>query len=64
MIGICGLPKSGKSSLLLAIMGLILKSKGERSTVGTFAYVEQDPVILNDTLANNITFGREMDNTR
>ncbi|GLV43739.1 Multidrug-Resistance like Protein 1 [Carabus blaptoides fortunei] len=64
LIGICGLPESGTSSLLLAIMGLILKSKGERRTVGTFAYVKQDPVILNDTLANNITFGNDMDTTR
>lgn len=55
---------SGRSSLLLAIMGLLIKSKGKRYTLGHFAYINQDPLIFNDSVKNNILFGNELDSQR
>lgn len=52
---------SGKSSLLATIMRECELKKGELAINGTIAYVEQEPFILSDTLKENITLGKEVD---
>ena len=70
--GISGDSGSGKSTLLLLILQLIEQQKGEvimdgiaivkgnkRAYQKSFAYVGQEVFILQDTIKNNICFGRE-----
>ncbi|KAJ2612637.1 ATP-binding cassette glutathione S-conjugate transporter ycf1, partial [Coemansia sp. RSA 1804] len=52
---------TGKSSLLLSICGEVEKTKGTGSVHGTITFMEQKPWILNDTIRNNILFGRKYD---
>jgi len=49
---------SGKSSLGLALLGEMVKSKGEVTVGGTIAYVSQQAWILNATVRDNILFGQ------
>lgn len=58
MIGRIG---SGKSSLLATILGETIVTSGHVKTRGSLAYVEQEPCILSDTVRNNITFGKPLD---
>lgn len=59
MIGICGESESGKTSLLLAIMGLLRKTNGHRLVDGEFAYVSEDAIIFDKSLKDNILFGKD-----
>lgn len=61
MYAIVGQVGSGKSSLIHAILGEMHKVEGEVCLDGSVAYVAQTPWILNDTLRNNITFGKKFD---
>ncbi|XP_033096066.1 multidrug resistance-associated protein 5-like [Anneissia japonica] len=64
LLGICGSVGCGKSSLLSAILSFAVKTEGSVAIDGSFAYVSQQAWIINDTLCNNILFGKEMDQER
>lgn len=50
---------SGKSALLQGLINNMHKTNGEVFVGGSVAYVEPEPVILSDSIKNNITFGKE-----
>ncbi|KAF8936499.1 hypothetical protein BGZ47_009465 [Haplosporangium gracile] len=51
----------GKSSLISALMGEMYKKQGTIKVYGDLAYVPQQPWILNATVQENITFGKQFD---
>ncbi|XP_077589032.1 ATP-binding cassette sub-family C member 5 [Stigmatopora nigra] len=59
LVGICGGVGSGKSSLLTALLGQMTLLEGNVAASGGFAYVSQQAWILNDSLKENILFGKE-----
>ncbi|XP_078514280.1 ATP-binding cassette sub-family C member 5-like isoform X2 [Lissotriton helveticus] len=61
LIGICGSVGSGKSSLILAILGQMNLLQGTISASDSFAYVAQQAWIFNATLRENILFGELYD---
>lgn len=58
MMAITGSVGSGKSSLLMAILGELPAVNGTISFSGTIAYVPQIPWIFSGTIRENILFGR------
>ena len=52
---------SGKSSLIYALLKNLYKLRGEIGLNGSVALIPQEPFLLNDTLKNNIIFGKEYD---
>ncbi|KAF9199460.1 hypothetical protein BGZ49_010396 [Haplosporangium sp. Z 27] len=54
----------GKSSLVGALLGEMYKYSGSVRSFGSLAYVSQSAWILNDTVRNNILFGRPYDKQR
>ena len=52
---------SGKSSLLSALLGDMIRLEGEVKIKGSVAYVAQQAWIQNATLSENILFGKELD---
>ncbi|KAJ2385955.1 hypothetical protein GGI05_004534, partial [Coemansia sp. RSA 2603] len=61
LAAVIGKVGSGKSSLLSAILGDMVKVSGNVSIRGSIAYVPQQPWIINATLQDNILFGHELD---
>ncbi|KAM3866788.1 ATP-binding cassette sub-family C member 5 [Diretmus argenteus] len=61
LVGICGSVGSGKSSLLSALLGQMTLLEGNVAASGGFAYVSQQAWILNESLKENILFGKEYD---
>ncbi|CAG2107605.1 unnamed protein product [Medioppia subpectinata] len=61
LVAIVGQVGSGKSSLLSAILGDMIKTDGIVNMNGTIAYVPQQAYIMNTTLKSNILFSKEMD---
>jgi len=61
---IIGKVGSGKSSLLLSILGEIPISKGALRRQGTISYVEQEIMLFSGTIRENILFGKEYDPQR
>eukprot|EP00794_Sanderia_malayensis_P020178 gene20178-22153_t len=61
LAAIVGPVGSGKSSLLMAILGELAPEQGSVNMVGKVAYVSQEAWIFNGTLKNNITFGQKLD---
>ena len=61
MMVVIGHVGSGKSSLLATIMKECQIKSGQLGMHGTVAYVEQEPFILSDTIKENITLGKEVD---
>ncbi|PQM42316.1 putative ABC transporter C family member 15 [Prunus yedoensis var. nudiflora] len=60
-VAVCGSVGSGKSSLLLSILGEIPKISGAGAKVyGTKAYVSQSAWIQTGTIRDNVLFGKEM----
>ncbi|VDN24064.1 unnamed protein product [Cylicostephanus goldi] len=55
---------SGKSSLLLAILGEMTQLDGLRKVGGTVAYVSQSAWILNQTVRANILYGLDYERNR
>lgn len=55
---------SGKSSLLMAILGEIPTTEGKIKVHGRTAYVSQIPWIFSGSIRDNIVFGRPFDDTR
>uniref|UniRef100_A0A8C7XM79 ATP-binding cassette sub-family C member 5 n=1 Tax=Oryzias sinensis TaxID=183150 RepID=A0A8C7XM79_9TELE len=64
LVGICGGVGSGKSSLLSALLGQMTLLGGKVASSGDFAYAAQQAWILNDTLRNNILFGKEFNSKK
>jgi ABC-type multidrug transport system fused ATPase/permease subunit len=64
LVVVAGRVGSGKTSLLHGILGELHKLSGSAVIRGSVAFVSQAPFILNDTLKNNILFGRELDQAR
>ena len=52
----------GKSSLLSALLGDMKRTRGVANMYGRVAYVAQQAWIQNNTLADNITFGKRFNN--
>ncbi len=52
----------GKSSLLSALLGDMKRTRGVANLYGRVAYVAQQAWIQNNTLADNITFGKRFNN--
>ncbi|KAJ1721350.1 hypothetical protein LPJ61_006053, partial [Coemansia biformis] len=61
LVAVTGKTGSGKSSLLLSICGELAMTEGTGKAVGSIAYLEQSPWIMNDTMRANVLFGREYD---
>uniref|UniRef100_A0A671K8I4 ATP-binding cassette sub-family C member 5 n=1 Tax=Sinocyclocheilus anshuiensis TaxID=1608454 RepID=A0A671K8I4_9TELE len=59
LVGVCGGVGSGKSSLLSALLGQMTLLGGSVAVNGDFAYVAQQAWILNDSLRENILFGKK-----
>jgi ABC-type multidrug transport system fused ATPase/permease subunit len=64
LVAVVGAVGSGKSSLLNALLGEMLVTKGSVELNGSVAFCDQRPWILNDTVQNNITFGLSYDENR
>ncbi|KAJ2612784.1 Multidrug resistance-associated protein 1 [Coemansia sp. RSA 1804] len=61
LVAVVGKTGSGKSSLLLSVCGEIEKTKGTGAVFGSVTLMEQLPWIMNDTVRENILFGRAFD---
>ncbi|OCT95309.1 multidrug resistance-associated protein 5 [Xenopus laevis] len=59
LIGICGSVGSGKSSLILSILGQMTLLEGTVTVSGRIAYAAQEAWIFNESLRENILFGEE-----
>ena len=57
-MAVVGTVGSGKSSLLSALLGDMIRVRGEANIEGKIAYVPQQAWMQNATLKNNILFGR------
>ncbi|HEY6438058.1 MAG TPA: ABC transporter transmembrane domain-containing protein [Ignavibacteriaceae bacterium] len=64
LIAIVGQVGSGKSSLLSALLGDMIKTEGKVNVNGSIAYVPQQAWILNTTLIENVLFMKPMDRKR
>ena len=59
LVGITGPVGSGKTSLLMTILGEIPISSGKISCIGKIAFVSQTPWVYSGTVRENIVFGKE-----
>ena len=59
LVAVVGTVGSGKSSLLSALLGDMIRVKGDANIRGKIAYVPQQAWMQNATLKNNILFGGE-----
>ena len=57
-VAVVGKIGSGKSSLISAILGETVKTKGRFSTYGSISYAAQQAWIQNMTVEQNILFGK------
>ncbi|XP_072049231.1 ATP-binding cassette sub-family C member 5-like isoform X2 [Amphiura filiformis] len=64
LIGICGSVGSGKSSLISALLGRMVKMNGTVALEGSIAYVSQQACIFNATVKENILFWGDYDEER
>ncbi|KXS17986.1 P-loop containing nucleoside triphosphate hydrolase protein [Gonapodya prolifera JEL478] len=64
LVTVVGVVGSGKSSLLNALLGEMRKVNGIVEVNGAVAYVPQTAWIFNDSLRNNILFGKDLDEPR
>ncbi|XP_015127740.1 multidrug resistance-associated protein 9 [Diachasma alloeum] len=61
LIGVCGSSKSGKSSLLQAIMGQLHHAGGHVAIDGSCSYVPEEAGLFEGTLKENIILGEAFD---
>ncbi|KAJ2522373.1 hypothetical protein H4217_000798 [Coemansia sp. RSA 1939] len=61
LVAVVGRVGSGKSSLVSAVLGDMVKSEGSVTVQGAIAYVPQQAWIMNATLRDNILFGHRLD---
>ncbi|KAL9978592.1 hypothetical protein ACROYT_G016126 [Oculina patagonica] len=59
LIGITGPVGSGKTSLLMCILGELPISSGKISCIGKIAYISQTPWVYSGTVRENIVFGNQ-----
>nr|XP_037273420.1 multidrug resistance-associated protein 1-like [Rhipicephalus microplus] len=64
LVAIVGSVGSGKSSLLSAFLGDMIKLKGSVTVSGSLAYSPQQAWIQNESVRNNILFGHKYDKDR
>lgn len=64
LLGICGSVGSGKSSLLLSLLGQMKLVHGQVAVRGSCAYVPQQSWILQASLRDNILFGHPFNSKR
>jgi ATP-binding cassette, subfamily C (CFTR/MRP), member 4 len=64
LVAIIGPTGSGKSSLLLSIIGEMEKMSGNVEIKGSVFYVAQEPWIFTSSLKQNILFGKPFDRTK
>ncbi|XP_063822575.1 ATP-binding cassette sub-family C member 10 [Ostrinia nubilalis] len=67
LIGITGKVGSGKTSLLMAIIGEMIKKDGDiqiPENLNGFGYVSQKPWLIRGTIRDNIIFGKPYDETK
>ncbi|ORX93279.1 P-loop containing nucleoside triphosphate hydrolase protein [Basidiobolus meristosporus CBS 931.73] len=64
LTAVVGRVGEGKSSLVGALLGEMHRYSGSVHAYGSLAYVAQSAWILNDTVRNNILFGRPYDKER
>ena len=64
LVAICGEVGSGKSSLLMAVLGEIVPTCGKVSCHGRVAYAPQVPWVFSGTIRQNIIFGLPYDEQR
>ena len=64
LIAVVGKVGSGKSSLLRAIVNEIVQTHGRVLKNGSIALIPQEAFMINDTIKNNILFGKEYDAER
>ncbi|XP_072021809.1 ATP-binding cassette sub-family C member 5-like [Amphiura filiformis] len=64
LVGICGSVGSGKSSLMSALLGRMVRMNGTIALEGSIAYVSQQACIFNATVKENILFGDDYDEER
>ncbi|KAI4461008.1 atp-binding cassette sub-family c [Holotrichia oblita] len=60
LTAVVGQVGSGKSSLVSAFLGEMVRESGRVNTVGSIAYVSQQAWIQNATLQDNILFGKSL----
>ena len=60
-VAVIGKVGSGKSSLILALMDEMVRHNGEVRKNGKIAYISQETFLQNDTIQNNITFGKKFE---
>ncbi|KAK7108692.1 hypothetical protein V1264_016377 [Littorina saxatilis] len=60
LVAVVGQVGAGKSSVISAIIGDMIKVQGQVVVKGSVAYVPQQAWIQNDTVRNNILFGESM----
>ena len=61
---IIGKVGSGKSSIILSILGELKLVKGSVDKIGSVAYISQEAFLMNDTVKNNILFGLDYHEVR
>ncbi|XP_078368634.1 ATP-binding cassette sub-family C member 4-like isoform X1 [Oculina patagonica] len=61
LVGITGPVGSGKTSLLMTILGELPISSGKISCIGKVAYISQTPWVYSGTVRENIVFGNQFD---
>ncbi|KAK0457645.1 P-loop containing nucleoside triphosphate hydrolase protein [Desarmillaria tabescens] len=61
LFGVLGKVGCGKTSLLSAIIGDMIRTEGDLTVYGTVAYCPQNPWILSATVRDNILFSHEYD---
>ncbi|KAK0488812.1 P-loop containing nucleoside triphosphate hydrolase protein [Armillaria novae-zelandiae] len=61
LLGVLGKVGCGKTSLLSAIIGDMIRKEGDLTVYGSVAYCPQNPWILSATVRDNILFSHEYD---
>ena len=60
-VAVVGKVGSGKSSLILAMMDEMVRHSGTVRKHGRIAYISQEAFLQNDTILNNVIFGKKFD---